>query len=167
MKRILLTGMSGTGKSSLVREFASLGYRAVDTDAGGWSVPPHGGARSGPVQPDWIWDEQKIQQLLSSERGDVLFVAGCVENQGAFYSSFDEIILLTAPPETIIERLATRTSKPFGKSAAERAKVLDDQRQFEPVLRGGATIVIDTNPPLDQVVLAILDRVGCCSAADA
>ena len=34
MKRVLLTGMSGTGKSSVIRELAALGYKAIDTDDG-------------------------------------------------------------------------------------------------------------------------------------
>lgn len=32
MKRILLTGMSGTGKSTVIRELAARGYKAVDAD---------------------------------------------------------------------------------------------------------------------------------------
>ena len=32
MKRILLTGMSGTGKSTLISELAARGYKAVDVD---------------------------------------------------------------------------------------------------------------------------------------
>jgi dephospho-CoA kinase len=34
MKRVLLTGMSGTGKSSVVQELLALGYKAVVTDYG-------------------------------------------------------------------------------------------------------------------------------------
>ncbi len=32
MKRILLTGMSGTGKSTVIAELATRGYKAVDAD---------------------------------------------------------------------------------------------------------------------------------------
>lgn len=160
MKRVLLTGMSGTGKSSVLREFAGLGYRTVDTDVGGWSVPPDGSEPSGPVQPDWIWDERRMRQLLAIEDGEVLFVAGCVENQGEFYPSFDEVVLLVAAPDVIVGRLRTRTGNDFGKDREELAKVLDDQRAFEPVLRRRATMVMDTDAPIGEVVEAILARLG-------
>src|SRR5829696_10188532 len=38
VKRVLLTGMSGTGKSRLVRERLARGNKAIDTDDG-WSEP--------------------------------------------------------------------------------------------------------------------------------
>ena len=37
MKRILLTGMSGTGKSTLISELAARGYKAVDADCDAFS----------------------------------------------------------------------------------------------------------------------------------
>ena len=37
MKRVLITGMSGTGKSTVIAELAARGYNAVDTDYGGLS----------------------------------------------------------------------------------------------------------------------------------
>lgn len=37
MKRVLLTGMSGTGKSTVIRELAARGYRAIDAGDAGWS----------------------------------------------------------------------------------------------------------------------------------
>ena len=39
MKRILVTGMSGTGKSTVINRLATLGYRAVDSDYGGYPSP--------------------------------------------------------------------------------------------------------------------------------
>ena len=36
MKRVLVTGMSGAGKSSLLDELAARGHRTVDTDYGGY-----------------------------------------------------------------------------------------------------------------------------------
>jgi dephospho-CoA kinase len=37
MTEVLVTGMSGTGKSSVLVELARRGYRVVDTDEPGWS----------------------------------------------------------------------------------------------------------------------------------
>ena len=37
MQRVLLTGMSGTGKSTLIHELGARGYKAIDTDSDEWS----------------------------------------------------------------------------------------------------------------------------------
>ena len=88
MKRVLLTGMSGTGKSSVVRELVARGYKAVDTDDG-WCEPLPDGRQQ--------WREDAVRDLLDTEDTDVLFVAGCEENQVGFHPRFDQIILLSAP----------------------------------------------------------------------
>src|ERR1700691_2617714 len=51
VKRVLLTGMSGTGKSSVIRALAALGYKAIDTDEGWCELLPDGRQR---------WREQAI-----------------------------------------------------------------------------------------------------------
>ena len=48
MKRVFLTGMYGTGKSTVISELAARGYKAVDTDYGGWSEVVEVPAISGP-----------------------------------------------------------------------------------------------------------------------
>ncbi len=143
MKRLLLTGMSGTGKSTLVAELSSRGYKAVDTDYGFSERGPGG---------DWVWREDLIEQLLTTEDADVLFVSGCATNQGKFYPQFDLVVLLTAPAEVILERLANRTTNPYGKTPEERAEVLANLRTVEPLLRRGAGLEVDTRVELEGVL---------------
>jgi len=81
----------------------------------------------------------------------VLFLSGCVPNQGRFSPRFDAIVLLTAPAEVLLERVATRDTNTFGKSDAERALVIDDIREVEPLLRARATTEIDTRMPVGEV----------------
>jgi shikimate kinase len=163
MKRVLLTGMSGVGKSVLLEELAARGYKAVDTDYGGLSemvsVPADEPTGLDPGQ-DWVWREDRIQDLLSTADADVLFLGGCAPNQGKFYPQFDHIILLTAPAPVIVERLAARTTNPYGKRPAEVARVLGLIQTIEPLLRRGAGHVVDTSDPLDQVVTQVLRLVG-------
>jgi shikimate kinase len=163
MKRVLLTGMSGVGKSVLLEELAARGYKAVDTDYGGLSemvsVPANEPTGLDPGQ-DWVWREDRIHDLLSTADTDVLFLGGCSPNQGRFYPLFDHIILLTAPAPVIVERLATRTTNPYGKRPAEVARVLGLIQTIEPLLRRGAGHVVDTSDPLDQVVTQVLRLVG-------
>ena|SRR5215831_14201904 len=57
------------------------------------------------------WGEDAIDQLLAAEDAEVLFVAGCEENQVRFLPRFDLIILLSALAEVLVERLASRTKQ--------------------------------------------------------
>lgn len=143
--------MSETGKSSVVRALAARGYKAVDTDDG-WSEPlPDGRQR---------WREDAIGELLATEDADVLFVAGCEENQVRFHPQFDHIVLLSAPPETLVQRLASRASNPFGKTPAELDRVLSDLETVEPRLRRVAGHEVRTTMPLAEVVATVLRLVG-------
>jgi dephospho-CoA kinase len=151
MKRVLVTGMSATGKSSVVQALRAIGHRAVDMDEPGWSeYAPDG---------EWVWQEDRVRSLVA-EDGDVLFVAGCASNQGKFYDRLDEIILLSAPTGLILERLRTRTTNDFGKRPEELGQILRDIAETEPLLRRRATHEIDTSAPLDDVVAEVLRVAG-------
>lgn len=146
--RILVTGMSGTGKSTALRGLAALGHRTVDTDTDEWScwADEPGGGR------DWIWRADAMTDLLTGHREGALFVSGCKTNQGAFYPLFEHVVLLSAPAEVLLARIAQRTDNPYGKSAAERAAVLRHLAVVEPRLRAGATAEIDATAPVATVV---------------
>jgi shikimate kinase len=148
VKRVLLTGMSGTGKSSVIEALTARGFQAVDMDEPGWS-------EYGPAG-DWRWCEDRVQALLSDGDGDILFVSGCAENQVKFYPSFDHIILLSAPADVLVERLRTRTNNPYGKHPDELVEVLGYLQTVEPLLRRSAGHEIDTRAPLDDVVGTVL-----------
>ncbi len=163
MKRVFLTGMSGTGKSAVISELAARGYKAVDTDYDGWSAlveVPAGRGQFGPRgKHDWLWQEDRIARLLATEDADVLFISGGASNQVKFYNQFDHIVLLTAPASVITERLVTRTNNPYGKHPDELARVLALKETVEPMLRRVADLEIDTSLPVDRVVEKILGAV--------
>lgn len=159
MKRVLLTGMSGTGKSTLIGELAARGYKAVDTDAEGWSewVNVDGNPTGTNSGSDWQWREDRIQRLLDAEDSEVLFVSGCAENMVKFFPQFDRIILLSAPVPIIVERLVKRTNNSYGKRPEELDRVLEHVRIIEPKLRRAAGNEIDTSAPLGEVVEKVLE----------
>lgn len=145
--RILITGMSGTGKSAVLAELARRGHRVVDTDYDGWTEEVEL-----PEGREPLWNEERIGQLLSGHSEGALFVSGTVANQGRFYPQFDAVVLLSAPLDVILERVASRDSNPYGKTEAEREKIADDLATYEPLLRTGATMEIDARRPLEEVV---------------
>lgn len=163
MKRVLITGMSGTGKSAVVGALVARGYRAVDADEDGLSeVVAVGRDEMTGVGGgfDWVWRHDRIREVLAAGEADLLFLAGCSPNQGGLYPLFDHVVLLSAPADVIARRLATRRTNLFGKRPGELARTLELRDTVEPLLRGRATLEIDTGAPLDEVVARILDHVN-------
>lgn len=132
--RVLVTGMSGVGKSTLVRELRRRRFRAYDADDDGFSEPRGDGR--------WGWRVERVADVLKEGEAapDFVFFAGCSEEQVAL--PFDYRVLLTAPAEILVQRLMARTTKGYGRSAEQRAQVLADLAEVEPLLRRSADLIL-------------------------
>ena len=98
----LITGLSGTGKTTVGAQLAAMGYRVIEADkqlvsddCKPWDGKP------------WVWDRRKVRRLLRGQRG--VFVCGGAENQGNFLRYFDRVVELTASLKVTRKRLASRT----------------------------------------------------------
>ncbi len=141
MARVLVTGMSGTGKTTVLDELRRRGHLAVDTDYDGWELP------------DRTWDEQRMEAFLESHP-DVV-VSGTVENQDQFYDRFQDIVLLSAPLHVLVERVSSRANNPYGKTLEQQAEIASYLETVEPRLRRGATLELDGRVPASQLADAI------------
>ncbi|TQM25380.1 AAA family ATPase [Nocardia bhagyanarayanae] len=153
MRRVLITGMSGVGKSSLLRELAARGYRTVDTDYGGYHRT---------VDGETLWRPGRIDALLDSapeSQPGALFVQGTTRNQTLFYPRFHHIVLLSAPAEVLEHRLTTRATNSYGKDPAELAEALGYLDTVEPLLREDATLEVVTTVPVPRVADIVLAHV--------
>jgi len=142
--------MSGTGKSTALAELEKRGFEVVDTDRGGWSVWSD-------AEAGYVWREDRIGELLAREGEPMLYVSGTVSNQGRFYPRFDAVVLLSAPTEILLCRIATRATNDYGKSTEDRDLILRHLAEIEPMLRSTCTHEVDATQPLDVVVEQLVE----------
>lgn len=149
VRRILVTGMSGTGKSTALAELQRRGFDVVETDGpefSEWSDEEGG----------YVWREDRIAELLDRPRETTVYVSGTVSNQGRFYPRFDAVVLLSAPAEVLLERIASRSTNDYGKTQAERELILRDLAEAEPPLRATCTHELDASQPVEEVIAELI-----------
>jgi dephospho-CoA kinase len=152
VRRILVTGMSGTGKSTVLAELRRRGYDVVETDEPEWMEWSN-------EDGGYLWREDRVAELLAREREAPLFVSGTVSNQGRFYPDFDAVVLLSAPLEVLLGRIEHRTTNDFGKAPAERERIRSDFAAFEHRLRATCTHELDATQPIENIVAQLI-RIG-------
>ncbi len=173
--KILITGIAGSGKTTIATELNRLGYSATDLDTNGtcaWVNKKSGleTEYSEASGPQWIDEHRwqvivpKLTALLSRFPTDrKLFVTGKIARmQVKEMSTLFDIIFLLRPDDLIIdERLAQRTSnhKNFAKTTQEREVILRNRHEFEKACLDSGALVISNNGSLQSVIGEILGKI--------
>lgn len=170
MPKYLITGVAGTGKSTVAHELKKRGYAAYDADAGfSYYVDkktrqkvPH------PTTPSFEWyagherifDETVLEELFNKHANESVFIAAITANQEKYYQDFDKIFLLTADDKTITKRLKMRTTSDFGKHPVDLHRVLSGRPDFDESVRRAGAIEISSVQSIDQAVDQILEHLN-------
>jgi len=99
-----------------------------------------------------------MSRLLAEH--DTVVVSGTVENQGRFYGLFDHVVLLSAPVAVLLERVASRTNNPYGRSLQQQEEIQGYLVEVEPLLRRSATVELDGRLPV-RLLGDLVDRLLC------
>ncbi len=169
MKKIFITGIAGTGKTTVARELRKRGFSVIDVD----HVPNlcswthlETGERVHKENPDnhfidthdYRCDTEMLKRLMN-ESGNVVFVCGCVGDNSELLPLFDKTFLLQCSSETLVERLTTRSTNDFGKDPAVQERMLAWRKVFDDLMCTAGAIPIDTKRELNEVLQNILDLV--------
>jgi len=170
MKRILVTGVSGTGKTTLSRELKRMGYAAYDIEniKGLYTLVDR--KTRNPVlnhdnqdvekvrRVDWFCDIRKIQKLIASEKSELSFYCGFAHNLHEISPFFDRIFMLSASKKTIYKRLATRTSSDFGRNKDVRNLILRSKSKEEKKLRQLGAVPVRTTGDVRQTARTVVKK---------
>jgi uridine kinase len=166
---VWITGVSGTGKSTVRVELAKRGYQSFDTDEDGIAVwrrrttgdevyDPGDGNHPDTWLRDHSWriNRARVEQLALMARNQLVFLCGSVENEDEVWELFDTVICLVLDEPALRERLTTRTTNKFGKAPAELKAILGWNRTMEATYREIGASVVNANLPLADVVDQVL-----------
>lgn len=136
MSIILITGMSGCGKTSVIDELKRQGFHAIETDLDGFTIKQNN---------EYVWNEDKIIELLKDYENKNLFISGCCSNQGKFYHMFKHVVLFTASLDVMKKRIEKRHDNPYGKNNEDWQEIVENHHNVLPLLKQSSDIIIDTS----------------------
>jgi len=167
--KIYVTGISGTGKTTMAKELEKRGFYAISIDEVPnlcfWINKKTKKKIEGEVElnkkfidtHDWFCDTEYLKKLIN-KGSDLVFVFGIASNQNDFLDLFDKTLLLQCKPETFISRIENRTDNDFGKDKTAQEKILGFYQNFENELLEKGAISITSEGSVEEVVENIIKQ---------
>jgi len=169
-KSILITGISGTGKTTISAELNKRGYKAYDMD----DIPNlfsmidkqtkklienHDNTDLEKVKKmDWICDKDKLQSIITEENSPIAFYCGDASNLDEIISLFETVVLLQTNHEKIRQRLTHRNDNDFAKTSEVQDWIMSWKDQLENKIKEGGALVIETSGDLEQIISEIIRK---------
>jgi len=161
MKKVFITGMSGTGKSTLANLLKERGYNTIDVDhvqgMCGWRNKITGEKAFVPEpdnkfisEHDYKCDMTILESIMQKHTGHV-FVFGSVGDNSEFIPLFDSLILLQCNPDTLIYRPQNRDNNIFGKVEEVQTSILEWKKRFDALMIEAGAVIVNTERELTLV----------------
>lgn len=170
-KSILITGVSGVGKTSLSNKLNELGYKSYDIDdiPGLFTmihkqtqlpIENHDNADLEKVKVmSWICDIEKLRSIIDNESNDLAFYCGNGSNIYQVMELFDKVILLTISLETNKYRLSTRTNDDYAKTPEVQEYVLSKTDKWEKEMIVKGAVILNAEKDLDSLAKEVIEIV--------
>lgn len=165
-----ITGVAGTGKSTIRQYLQNLGYTAYDADLDGitgWhhketNTPVYGPDMDGYLTKQWYdsydWKlvRHRVEQIAEEAQDKPVFLCGTSANDTDIHDLLAGVAWLSIDEGTLRQRLATRDTNSFGKTEDELNHVLQWLKPAEEYYRAFGARMLDAAAPLEHVVEQVL-----------
>lgn len=173
MPSYLISGLSGSGKSTIGRELSARGYPVIHTDEektlsafynrkSGKKVSTYDvihGKSDWFAKHDWNWDGERLKAIIAEHGDRPVFFCGGANNDYLFYPLFARCFVLLADDETLTRRLRARNPEQFNGESASLSRILEFNKGGLAYCRKWGMIPIDASREPQKVaddILALL-----------
>ena len=174
MALFFITGIAGTGKSTILEELTSRGFEAYGVDEHGFAfwhninsgyVHPKSSVKTHHRTPEflkahsWKISRQMVKDLAEKSKGKIVFLCGVAMNDDEIWDLFSGVFALTIDQDTLKHRLATRTTNDYGKAKHELELTLDQHSVSSELYKKYNYTILDATKPIQQLVDLIVQQV--------
>lgn len=168
-KAVLVTAVSGTGKSTVCNALLNKGFDSVDMESvsGLYELVDEktGEIITGNLEQisegvDWNCNKLKLKELLEAQISELTFYCGGMSNTDEVWNAFDAVVVLTVSDESTVKRLSTRQPGEFGSTETNRDWVLSWKHEIEArwIEMGGIQVDAEASP--EEVAATIVNSVS-------
>lgn len=170
MKKIYITGISGSGKTTIAKVLKEQGIEAYDLDEISnmcyWVDRVTGEIINYEAKLDrpfieahkWICNIERIKELTNTD--ELVTIFGNAENLDEIIPLFDKIIVLQCKPEIFLKRIRGRKDNDFGQEGSAQEYLEDTYKLFEKNLISKGAIAINADGTLNVVLESIIAEIN-------